>query len=504
MNEAFLHADEANVPPVQADREVVGIQPWLPWPLSAWDWWTEPVRAERLALFRIGVALALLVDLLLNYVPNTLGFYGKDGLGDPASFDWRFQTHRMNWSLLRGVGDPTILTFSLAIWIAATLWILGNSCAWLLLLHKNQPRPDRSGIALWIWCGAYVWYIAGLWSNLVAVKQINDQLVESVAWTAPATGFIFVFLIKPIDSFAWVVPLVGFSLVCLFYALDIAARLRGSPHRIPLLRLVVTLVVTITLTSAGFLLTQMETIDKTAWWGRLLGSWQDDATLLWTAMFLWLAATVLLLFGFWTRLAAVLTWLLSMSFANANPNLDNAGDTIRVILLFYLMLCPCGAVWSIDSLWTSTTRKQVRIFVHPWPIRLIFLQMIFIYFMNGVYKLMGPNWLDGQSLFWVLGDVVLTRFSPYMLQIPLWLGRVMTWTVLAWEVSFPVLALWKWSRRAALIMGVLFHLGIFATMELGGFVPYALCMYLPLIPWGKQSSVSQDMKPKPVPPGTDE
>src|ERR1700686_3715834 len=43
-------------------REIVGVVPWLPWPLSAWGWWTEPVRAERLALLRIGVALCLIAD----------------------------------------------------------------------------------------------------------------------------------------------------------------------------------------------------------------------------------------------------------------------------------------------------------------------------------------------------------------------------------------------------------------------------------------------------------
>ena len=33
------------------------------------------------------------------------------------------------------------------------------------------------------------------------------------------------------------------------------------------------------------------------------------------------------------------------------------------------------------------------------------------------------------------------------------------------------------------IVLVLFHLGILVTMELGGFVPYVLTLYLPLLPW---------------------
>src|SRR5207244_9892411 len=96
--------NESNAPP-----QVVGIVPWLPWPLSAWSWWTAPVRAERLALLRIGTALALLADLLINYVPETLAFYGADALGDPAIHGWYFRPPRMTWSLLRGVGDSTIM-----------------------------------------------------------------------------------------------------------------------------------------------------------------------------------------------------------------------------------------------------------------------------------------------------------------------------------------------------------------------------------------------------------
>jgi hypothetical protein len=122
--------------------------------------------------------------------------------------------------------------------------------------------------------------------------------------------------------------------------------------------------------------------------------------------------------------------------------------------------------------------------VHPWPLRLIFVQMIFIYCMNGIYKIFGDSWMEGNSLYYVLSDASLNRFSPHqLLLLPMMLTRLMTWSVVVWETTFPLLVLWKWSRRVALIFGVLFHLGIFATMELAFFVPYALCMYLPLFPW---------------------
>ena len=85
----------------------------------------------------------------------------------------------------------------------------------------------------------------------------------------------------------------------------------------------------------------------------------------------------------------------------------------------------------------------------------------------------------------------------------------MTWTVLGWEVSLPFLLiadaiLTRWSKRlfrgkekllaflslrplrfVTLCFGVLFHLGIWISMELGFSAPYMICMYLPLLPWEK-------------------
>ncbi len=61
---------------VSTTSRVVGVVPWLPWPLSAWRWWTEPVRAERLAALRIGLALCLLLDIVLTYLPGVGTFFG--------------------------------------------------------------------------------------------------------------------------------------------------------------------------------------------------------------------------------------------------------------------------------------------------------------------------------------------------------------------------------------------------------------------------------------------
>jgi uncharacterized membrane protein YphA (DoxX/SURF4 family) len=290
---------------------VVGLKPWLPWPLSRLSWWTVPVRAERLAALRIGLALVLLGDVLTTYLPNVHVFYGAGGLGDPALFGWNFRPPHLNWSLLYGVGD----------------------------------------------------------------------------------------------------------------------------HRVLL-----------------------------------------------TAMLVWVVAVLCLLLGFWTRLSAVVAWLLSTSFATLNPYVDNSGDQLRGILLFYLMLCPCGAAWSVDA-WRRRQDDPGPVHAYPWPLRLLFVQMALMYFCNGVYKLTGHDWPAGTSLYYVLGDLTLARWSYAEWTVPFWLTRLLTWTVMAWEVSFPALMLWRWTRIPALCFGAALHLGIWISLEVGNFAPYALCLYLPLLPW---------------------
>src|SRR5207244_12082249 len=104
------------------ERHVVGVEPWLPWPFKASAWWTPPVRAERLAVLRIAMAGCLLIDILTSYRAGLHDFFGQGGLGGAQLFAYYSETPRLNWSLLRGFGDPLLGTLALAVWTALTAW----------------------------------------------------------------------------------------------------------------------------------------------------------------------------------------------------------------------------------------------------------------------------------------------------------------------------------------------------------------------------------------------
>jgi hypothetical protein len=222
-------------------------------------------------------------------------------------------------------------------------------------------------------------------------------------------------------------------------------------------------------------------ISSPHWTGWLVAG-NANPSLLYGLAIAWAVAAGLLLLGCLSRLSALVAWALAMLFWTRNPHIHNAGDTVRITILFYLMLSPCGAVWSVDS-WRRRGRSSSRVYVPPWPLCLLFIQMAVIYFYNGVHKVLGPQWRAGHSLHYVMADLTLSRVSFVRLPTPDVATQILTWVVLAWELSFPLLVLWRQTRTAALLLGVAFHVGIGLTMELGVFAPYMLCLYAPLVPW---------------------
>src|SRR5947209_3976976 len=120
-------------------------------------------------------------------------------------------------------------------------------------------------------------------------------------------------------------------------------------------------------------------------WHWSLLRWLPDAWGPSAALAVWALAALALTLGFRPRLAALVCWALSLSFFSSNYYLHNSGDRVRHELLFFLMLCPCGAVWALTPQrrpFTGPPPEPGRpLFVSAWPVRLLFLLMVTTYFM---------------------------------------------------------------------------------------------------------------------------
>lgn len=206
----------------------------------------------------------------------------------------------------------------------------------------------------------------------------------------------------------------------------------------------------------------------------------DDMFVIVLCFALWLLSAIALTIGFHTRLAAVVAWFLTMCFFARNSNVKNGGDDILQIALFLLMFIPSNAALAWDSRKHPGAATGSFRTIEPWGVRLLQLQMCMMYTATGIAKLqggLGGTWLQGTSLHYVLTDVALTRWSYAQFPVPLWLSAPLGTLVLAWEALFIPLVVWRKTRAFALWYGVVFHVVIFVSLEVGWFSLYAIALY---------------------------
>jgi hypothetical protein len=247
------------------------------------------------------------------------------------------------------------------------------------------------------------------------------------------------------------------------------------------------------------------------------------SALFWTRVGL----TVAFLAGFLTRVVSMALWFLTLCFVNRNPALRNGAEDVLMVGLFLLMLAPCGRAFSVDC-WLRRCRTGERgpFTTSAWPLRLIQIQVCMIYLSTGlaklirsidIYELMDGNWLEaiekgtwwmGTSIHYVLNDTTMSRWSYAELPLPFWMTAIATYLSVGWETLFPILVMCRWTRKWALWFGVLFHLGIYLTIEVGWFGFYTVSLYGVWIPgefWDRllrrsqQNPTAAAMAPDPAP-----
>jgi len=95
------------------------------------------------------------------------------------------------------------------------------------------------------------------------------------------------------------------------------------------------------------------------------------------------------------------------------------------------------------------------------------------------------------------------RRSYVQLPLPLWLTMIGTYLSVWWETLFPVLVLWPRTRKWTLWFGILFHIGIYLTLEVGWFGFYTLALYGVWVPdsfwerWSRPTAASSAEQPSP-------
>jgi hypothetical protein len=225
--------------------------------------------------------------------------------------------------------------------------------------------------------------------------------------------------------------------------------------------------------------------------------------------FYWGSLLVLAAFtlGLWTRVTAVLTWLIVVSFT-ANPAIAYDADFLLVILAFYLMI---GYVLLGQWSWDLSPAERLlgpqgtflfgllepapppRAETEPAPpsnaanlaVRLIQVHFAIVVVVSGLHKLQFGDWWSGTAFFFPLLPPMET--TPESLRALadsagvyfFWLSLAQ-YLVLGWQLAFPAFAWrrgWRWLLVGGAVIGwlgsaLLYKLPLFGPVYLIGCLSY--------------------------------
>lgn len=194
----------------------------------------------------------------------------------------------------------------------------------------------------------------------------------------------------------------------------------------------------------------------------ILVAFPSDAAL-YTAHFAFMACMAAIFLGRFTRVAALIAYLIHVSFIHRNVGSVYGVDFIATFYLLYLTVMKADA--SKEKRTTSKS-EQIQRDLSSVGFRLAQIQLCIIYLYSGVGKLKGSHWWSGEAVWDVLANVQLARWDFTWLSNFPTLVALLTYSTLIWEIYFCI-AIWvPRLRYPMLIGGVLLHIGIALGMNL--------------------------------------
>ena len=237
----------------------------------------------------------------------------------------------------------------------------------------------------------------------------------------------------------------------------------------------------------------MPTRDVTVW---SLFDWIGPNWLLWTVHILALGVFACLFLGLFSRVAAVLAYLLAVSYVHrVTPGAFYGLDKANCMMAMYLMLGPCGARYSLDRLWRLRRGDASE----PAPstaanvaIRLLQLHLCVVYFFSALAKIEGNTWRVGTAMWWAAANyeyqsLPLTWLADWPILIAFF-----THLTVFWELSYAFLVWNRFTRPWMIWTAVAVHGGIALFM---GMITFGLAMIFANLSFLKPETVRRWVDP---------
>jgi hypothetical protein len=194
------------------------------------------------------------------------------------------------------------------------------------------------------------------------------------------------------------------------------------------------------------------------------GDWSFVAVIWLVSCLVALALTL----GWHARVMSLLAFVLVSSFSWRDPLILDGSDLVFRFVPLWLAFTPAGERWSIDA------RRRDAPVVRGWalPIRILELQIAWIYLATGLEKLGGIDWINGTAAYYALQlEHTFARPWAHAIAADPILSHLISWSTLAVELSFLPLAMApsERTRLVAALGAAAMQLGILILMNVGNF-----------------------------------
>ena len=202
-----------------------------------------------------------------------------------------------------------------------------------------------------------------------------------------------------------------------------------------------------------------------------------------------LIVSLMLLFGFKTRLATFLTWFFTISLIARNPMVVTGGYVMFRLGLFWAIFLPLGARWSIDSALNNVCENPVKLLKKSILSAASFgviLQVLMTYVFAGFHK-KGPEWAeDFTGIYYSLHiDQFATTFGKFLLNFPTFLEFNTAFIVYLQRYGvllFLIPIKNNYFRIIGIILFSFFHIGLNLSMNIGWFQIISIILLTIFIP----------------------
>jgi hypothetical protein len=171
--------------------------------------------------------------------------------------------------------------------------------------------------------------------------------------------------------------------------------------------------------------------------------------------------------------SALIFWL---SFSLSRFALPNGSDYVLNLFLFLSIFL------SVTPAFKSEALRSTQYSISNFTFLFCRIQFSLIYLLSGFDKLISHAWRTGEAVYSIAN---LDYYFNPRLTIPFneALYIVIAWSIVLFELGFPILIWFKRFRLYALAMGIIFHLSIIFILSLPDFGVVMLLTYSLFIPF---------------------